>query len=106
MDVKQTIGARISRLRSGQGLTQEELAERIGINPKYLSSIERGKENPTLQTLIKTSEALDVDFSEMFNLLQSEDQIATKDYIISMIEQADEDQLRTIFIIIKGTMER
>ena len=53
MDVKQMIGIRIKDIRNRRGFTQEELAEKIDINPKYLSSIERGKENPTLNTLIK-----------------------------------------------------
>ena len=48
MDLKQMIGARIKDIRTKKGLTQEQLAEKIEINPKYLSSIERGLENPTL----------------------------------------------------------
>jgi len=48
MDVKQMIGSRIKEIRTKKGFTQEQLAEKIDISPKYLSSIERGKENPTL----------------------------------------------------------
>ena len=44
MDTKQLVGARIKALRMKKGLTQEEFAEVVGINPKYLSGIERGKE--------------------------------------------------------------
>ncbi len=104
MDAKRTIGARISRLRSEERLTQEELAERMGINPKYLSSIERGKENPTLQTLIKASESLGVEFSEIFSLLQSEDPVASKEEIISLLDEADEEQMRVIYRIVKGVV--
>jgi len=60
MEVKQLIGLRIKNLRRSKGLSQEELAEKMGISPKYLSSIERGKENPTLDTFIKLAEALNI----------------------------------------------
>jgi DNA-binding XRE family transcriptional regulator len=57
LDIKQMIGARIKEIRTKKGITQEQLSERMEINPKYLSSIERGKENPTLNTLIKLLES-------------------------------------------------
>ena len=46
--IKQGIGLRIKELRAKKSLTQEALAEKVGINPKYLSNIERGKENSSL----------------------------------------------------------
>jgi len=42
VDKKQMIGARIKEIRNKKGLTQEQLSEKMEINPKYLSSIERG----------------------------------------------------------------
>ena len=104
MDTKQIIGARISRLRAKKGLTQEELAERMGINPKYLSSIERGKENPTLQTLIKASESLEIDFSEMLSILEAEDPVKSRELLHFMIDQADEEQLRIIYSVVRGVL--
>ena len=104
LDTKQIIGARISRLRASKGLTQEELAERMGINPKYLSSIERGKENPTLQTLIKASESLEIDFSEMLSILEAEDPVKSRELLHFMIDQADEEQLRIIYSVIRGVV--
>jgi transcriptional regulator with XRE-family HTH domain len=62
------IGARIAELRAQKGMTQEHLAGEMGISPKYLSSIERGKENPTLNTIIALSEALNVDLGEILPL--------------------------------------
>ncbi|MCK5606978.1 helix-turn-helix transcriptional regulator, partial [Candidatus Pacearchaeota archaeon] len=40
------------------------------IKPKYLSSIERGKENPTLNTLINLAESLQIDLSEIFTFVE------------------------------------
>ena len=53
------IGGRIREIRAQKGMTQEQLAGKIGIDPKYLSSIERGRENPTLNTLLGLSKALE-----------------------------------------------
>ena len=68
METKKLVGMRIKGLRRGKGYSQEKLAEAIGINPKYLSSIERGEENPTLDLFIRLSQSLKVDIQEMFNI--------------------------------------
>lgn len=66
--VKELIGARMQALRKAKGLTQEELAEEVGISDKYLSSIECGQENPTLDTLLKLAGALDAPIWEFFQI--------------------------------------
>ena len=68
METKKLVGMRIKSLRRGRGYSQEKLAEVTGINPKYLSSIERGEENPTLDLFIRLSQGLKVDIHEMFSI--------------------------------------
>jgi transcriptional regulator with XRE-family HTH domain len=68
MDTKKLIGSRIKQLRRTQKYSQEKLAEIAGINSKYLSSIERGAENPTLDLFIKLAQALKVDLRELFEI--------------------------------------
>lgn len=68
MDERKRLGARIKQLRQLRQETQERLAERININPKYLSSIERGAENPTLDLLIRLAKGLRVELHELFTL--------------------------------------
>ena len=100
MDRKQTIGSRIKNIRTKKKLTQEQLSEKVGINPKYLSSIERGLENPTLNTLIKVSESLNVNLDDVFSQLQIEDPAERKSLIISLLDQADDDQLKLAYKIL------
>jgi len=88
------IGARIKDIRNKKGLTQEQLSEKMEINPKYLSSIERGNENPTLNTLIKLPESLEVELSEIFSICQIEDPRERKSMITSLLDQADNEQLK------------
>ncbi len=102
MDKKQMIGARIKELRSKKGITQERLSELMDINPKYLSSIERGKENPTLHTLLKLSESLNVDMGDIFGFIQVEDSKGRKKKIIEVLNETDDEQLRVILKIVLG----
>jgi transcriptional regulator with XRE-family HTH domain len=66
MDERRQPGQRVKSLRRLRGYTQEQLAERMEINPKYLSSIERGVENPTLDLLCRLANGLQVDLYELF----------------------------------------
>jgi len=100
LDAKRLIGIRIGDVRKKMGLTQEELAGKMDIGPKYLSSIERGKENPTLNTLLKLSQALDVDLGEIFNAVHIEDVAKRKKLLISMINEADQEQLKHAYMIL------
>ncbi len=100
MDAKQMIGGRIKDIRNRKGFTQEELAEKIDINPKYLSSIERGKENPTLNTLIKLSESLNVNLNDIFHQIEIEDPAKRKALLISLLDEADDDQLKLAYLIL------
>ena len=51
MDIKRAVGKRIKIVRQRSGLTQDGLAEKVGLSPKYISGIERGVENPTMDNL-------------------------------------------------------
>ena len=57
---KLTMGDRIKESRKNQGLTQEQLAEKIEVSLEYVSQIERGLKVPSMQVFIKLVEILDV----------------------------------------------
>ena len=61
----QEAGRRIASLRKGLGLTQEEAADRAGIDYKRWQRLEGGSVNATLRTLLRVSEALDVNIWTM-----------------------------------------
>ena len=106
MDIKEMIGARIAKIRSKKGMTQEKLADKMGISSKYLSSIERGKENPTLKTFISMSEALNVDLGEFFINIQIEDVSKRKSMLISLIDGGNDDQLRLAFNVLSAVIQK
>lgn len=60
MDIRGLFGANVRRLRRAAGLSQEALAERMGVDRAYISWIETGRQNVTLFTLWQAAQALDV----------------------------------------------
>lgn len=64
-DTVAAIGNRIRLLRSEQGRTLKELAERTGVSPSMLSLVERGKTSPSIGTLVAISSALGVHMSDL-----------------------------------------
>jgi len=64
--VIEAIGQRIKELRSQKNLTLEELAERSGCTPGFLSQIERNRAVPSIATLDAIAEALDTRVSDFF----------------------------------------
>jgi len=60
------VGRKIAELRRKAGLTQEELAEKLGVGWRYVSRAERG-ENLTLQTMVKIANALGVRVKALLN---------------------------------------
>lgn len=60
------IGRKIKNLRKKMGLTLQELSERSGVSPGYISMLERGfKKSPTLEVLKKLAKGLGVSLSEL-----------------------------------------
>ena len=66
MDIKQRLGKRIQSFRKFKKLTQEQLAEIIGIDVVSLSKIETGRNYPASENLEKIARALDVLPYELF----------------------------------------
>lgn len=60
------IGKRIKILRKKLNLTQFDLAVRADLEENAIQRIETGRVNSTVKTLLKISNALDVEFYELF----------------------------------------
>lgn len=62
------IGERIRHLRNSLlNVSQEDFAKKIRLNRTYMSKIEAGKQNLTLETLNKICEGLGITLKELFN---------------------------------------
>lgn len=61
------LGERISKIRIKLALTQIDLAARCNIEPTNLIRIEKGRTNPTIKTMRRISNALDMTLSELLD---------------------------------------
>lgn len=66
-DDHKRIGFNILRERREKGLTQEALADAVGMSRARLSAIERGSTTLTLEKLMKIAEALEVDYRDLLS---------------------------------------
>ena len=65
-------GELVRRLRQEKGYSQEELSFRVGLHQTYISSVERGERNVTIQTADRIAKALGTKLSDLFGELERE----------------------------------
>lgn len=66
--LKQALSTNIKRLRKEQGISQEKLALKADVDRSYMSQLERCLANPSIDALLRISNALEVAPSELLQL--------------------------------------
>jgi transcriptional regulator with XRE-family HTH domain len=64
---RKQLGANIRRWRNRRGWTQDQLAEQAGISAKFVGEVERGEDNPSLETLWSLVSALKIEWHELLD---------------------------------------
>lgn len=67
MDIKLRIGQRIRELRKGLEISQEALAYKAEVDRTYVTDVENGRRNVSVEILERLIKALDVSITEFFN---------------------------------------
>jgi len=67
MKLRDRVSLRIKTIRKRRGLTQDQLAERIGRTGDAISQLERGRSLPSFETLERLALALDVPIQDFFD---------------------------------------
>ena len=104
MDKKKALGQRIKELRKAKKLSQEHLAELVGLEPPSICNIENGKNYPTIQNLEKITAVLNVSFIDVFNF----EHLKTNEDLVSRINDMlikNPNKVREIYKIIKAITE-
>jgi len=65
-DIKKRFAKRLRKIRRSRDLTQEQLADMVGGSLNFIGQLERGESAPSLETVQKIAEVLEVDVSEFF----------------------------------------
>lgn len=66
IDFKKRFGASVRGWRNQLGISQEELAERASLHRTYISDVERGSRNVSLENIERLAQALDVSVPALF----------------------------------------
>ncbi|MGI8544964.1 MAG: helix-turn-helix domain-containing protein [Aridibacter sp.] len=66
MTIQQKFGENVRKIRLQRGISQEKLAELAGLHRTYISSIELGKRNVSLQNIQALAFALEVEIYQLF----------------------------------------
>ncbi len=66
-DITVRFGQRVKTLRLQAGLSQEAFADKCGLDRTYISGIERGVRNPTLEVIGVIADGLGVEFKYLFD---------------------------------------
>jgi transcriptional regulator with XRE-family HTH domain len=67
--VRIRFGKQLRQIRRVKDITQEKLAEEIGVSAEFISNMERGKAAPSFETLEKLASVLETDIQEFFKPL-------------------------------------
>ena len=67
MSIQEKFGKRVRELRNKKNVSQEALAFKAGIDRTYMTSVENGKRNISIQNIEKIIRALGVTMSEFFS---------------------------------------
>ncbi len=65
MEINEAFGLRVRQLRKAKGWSLLELSVRADVNHNYLSDIENGRRNPTLNVLHRLSLGFDISLSSL-----------------------------------------
>jgi transcriptional regulator with XRE-family HTH domain len=68
MDLKEAMATNLRRARHAKSWTQEELADRAGLSPRYLGSIERAAVSASVTVLGRLAQALRMDPCELIRI--------------------------------------
>lgn len=101
MDNKKKLGKRIKELRKNARLTQEQVAEQIEMEQNTISIIESGRNFPTLVTLEKIANVLNVELSDFFVYDYFEDIENIRENIQSRLSHMNDTKIRQMFKYMK-----
>lgn len=99
---RQLLGARIKEIRKNRGLSQEQLAEKVGLDSKFISKIEVGRNAPSLETMESIARVLEVEIKDLFEFMHLQPGGITAEGIREILAEMDEQTARTVFRMLRA----
>jgi len=100
MDTLKLFGKRLKEIRKSKNMTQECLAETIGLEPKQICRIENGACFTTFEKLQKIAETLDVEIYEFFKYDHKKPKDALIKEMNEIFQNASDEKIELIYKIV------
>ena len=104
-DLLRKLGARIKEERKVRGLTQEQLAEKVEITPRYLSRLEGGQQSPSIETLTKLAGIFEIELQELFDFHHIGTPKELRAKLSKFLNELDEQKLRLAVRLLKAVVQ-
>lgn len=72
-ELRVLFGKKLRTLRRANDMTQENLAEKIGVSVEFISNVERGINAPSFETLEKMANVFKVKYKDLFDFTEREE---------------------------------
>lgn len=99
------IGQRIRKIRKARGLSQEKLAEKVGISTTHMSHIETANTKMSLLTFAELASVLEVRTDELLYDNRPEDRSVSMTYITELLDNCTIQQVQIIEDVVKALKE-
>ncbi|ABK99517.1 helix-turn-helix domain-containing protein [Pelobacter propionicus] len=99
------LGLRIRELRKRAGMTQEQLAELLGIDQKHMSRIELGKSYPSLDRLLKIAVVVNAPLPNLFEFGHMNTAADLQQQVVNIVMQLGPKDLKRIYRILEALRE-
>ena len=96
------IGQRIRRYRKAYHLSQEQLAEQIGISTTHMSHIETGNTKLSLPVFVDIAKALSVRTDELLYDISDIDKTASKQELLEILDSCSPNEMYFLTDVIKS----
>ncbi len=96
------IGQRVRKFRKAHGLSQEMLAERVGISVTHMSHIETGNTKLSLPVLVDLAEALEVQTDDLLYDFDPRKRTASMEAIVQLLDSCSPQKLKILEDILKA----
>ena len=106
MDVPHgSVGSAIKKARLAKGLTQEKLAELIGITPMHIKQLESERRNPSSRVLLKLVNAIDLPLGSIFSDSDNE-MMELKEKINLCLDRCDVHELQIAYATLEALLKK
>lgn len=84
LDISFTIAVKIGSVLKQKNMTQKELAEKMGCSPQFVSTLLKGSENLTLETICKIEKVLEIKLINVVSVETASDYVSEYETVLSL----------------------